>query len=230
MNDGLHLPGFEPAIAEVTKDSPRTATRHARGPRNAPEPAGADPVGVDPARAGVVERTNDDARVPFRVDVLRSTRRRRSVGASLHAGVLRVTIPSWMSTAEESHWVERMTHRYVRSLSTERIDLTVRATTLARRYDLNRAREIRWVDDMTTRWGSCTPSSQTIRISSRLAAFPDWVLDYVIVHELAHLEVAGHDERFWQVVRRYPRAERAIGYLIAKSGEGDELPEPDDRV
>jgi predicted metal-dependent hydrolase len=41
------------------------------------------------------------------------------------------------------------------------------------------------------------------------------VLDYVIVHELAHLEVAGHNDRFWQLVNRYPLTERARGYLIA---------------
>ncbi len=63
-----------------------------------------------------------------------------------------------------------------------------------------------------------------MRISTRIASFPDWVIDYVIVHELAHLEVAGHGDDFWVRVRRYPKAERAIGYLIARSGDVD----PDD--
>jgi predicted metal-dependent hydrolase len=46
------------------------------------------------------------------------------------------------------------------------------------------------------------------------------VIDYVIVHELAHLEVAGHGADFWKLADRYPKAERAIGYLIAKAGDG----------
>ena len=75
---------------------------------------------------------------------------------------------------------------------------------------------------MLSRWGSCTPGTGTIRISTRIAKFPDWVVDYVLVHELAHLEVADHSEAFWKVVRRYPKAERAIGYLIAKSGSDDD--------
>ncbi len=66
---------------------------------------------------------------------------------------------------------------------------------------------------MRTRWASCTPSDATIRVSERLRDVPSWVLDYVLVHELAHLLVPGHDARFWALVRRYPRTERSIGYL-----------------
>ena len=58
-------------------------------------------------------------------------------------------------------------------------------------------------------------------VSARLAAYPRWVLDYVIVHELAHLVEASHGPAFWELVNRYPLAERARGYLIAK-GEADE--------
>jgi predicted metal-dependent hydrolase len=163
------------------------------------------------------EPVGDD--LAFRVEVKRSARRKRSVGALLAGDVLRITIPSWMSPAEETRWVETMAGRYRRKLSSERIDLTARARTLARRYDLPRPREISWADGMTARWGSCTPTTASIRISNRLARFPDWVIDYVIVHELAHLELADHSPAFWQLVHRYPKAERATGYLIAKSGD-----------
>lgn len=176
--------------------------------------------------------TNDGATndTPFAVEVRRSARRRRSVGAELLGDTLRVTIPSWMSRAEEAQWVHEMSRRFSRRLSTERIDLTRRAATLARRHQLDRPASISWATDMTTRWGSCTPATRTVRISDRLAAFPDWVLDYVIVHELAHLRESGHGPAFWALVHRYPRAERAIGYLIAKSGERDLPPDQLDDV
>ena len=158
----------------------------------------------------------------FAIEVKRSPQRKRTVGARLVGDVLKIVVPAWMSTAEEAHWVDVMTARFQRKRSTERVDLAERAITLARRHDLPRPREIRWSDNMASRWGSCTPTSGVIRISNRLAPFPDWVLNYVIVHEIAHLEVGDHSDEFWRLVHRYPRAERAIGYLIAKSGEDHE--------
>jgi hypothetical protein len=69
------------------------------------------------------------------------------------------------------------------------------------------------VDNQQRRWGSCTPADGTIRVSSRLRSMPAYVVDYVLVHELAHLLEAQHDARFWALVARYPRAERARGFL-----------------
>lgn len=159
---------------------------------------------------------------PFEVELVRSTRRKRTVGAQLVDGVLRVTVPSWMSATEQRLWADKMAARFRRTTTAERIDLTARAATLARRHDLPRPTDIRWADDMTTRWGSCSPHSGSVRLSTRLGAFPDWVIDYVIVHELAHLEQPGHGPDFWRLVHRYPKAERAIGYLIAKASAGDD--------
>ena len=69
----------------------------------------------------------------------------------------------------------------------------------------------------TSRWGSCTPGDRTIRLSARLQGMPAWVVDYVLVHELAHLLEPGHDATFWAWVDRYPQAERAKGYLLGWS-------------
>jgi predicted metal-dependent hydrolase len=83
---------------------------------------------------------------------------------------------------------------------------------------------IRYVTNQRRRYGSCTPSRGTIRISDSLVAVPDWVRDYVIVHELAHLAEANHGPKFWELVNRYPLTERARGYLMAlglEEGAGD---------
>jgi predicted metal-dependent hydrolase len=92
-----------------------------------------------------------------------------------------------------------------------------RAQELNRRYFDGRLTwtAIRYVPNQQKRFGSCTPERGTIRISDRLQDVPDWVRDYVLVHELAHLEEPNHSARFWKLVRRYPKTERAIGFLIA---------------
>ena len=72
---------------------------------------------------------------------------------------------------------------------------------------------VRWVTNQNGRWGSCTPADRSIRISHRVQEMPDWVIDYVLLHELAHLIVPSHNARFWALVGRYPKAERARGYL-----------------
>jgi predicted metal-dependent hydrolase len=153
------------------------------------------------------------------VEVVRSRKRRKTVSAREVDGVIRVSIPASMTRAEEAKWVDEMVRRLSRRATSSEIDLEERAARLSARHGLPRPASIRWVGNQGSRWGSCTPADRTIRISDRMAAFPPWVLDYVIVHELAHLVVAAHDEQFHALVARYPKAERAIGFLIAKGLE-----------
>lgn len=154
------------------------------------------------------------------IEVVRSVRRRKTVQARQVDGVLRVSIPATMTTAEEQRWVGEFQRRFERHQRTVGVDLEQRAIAVAARYDLPRPTTVRWVDNQHGRWGSCTPAAGTIRISSRLSEFPAWVLDYVLVHELAHLQRAWHDPEFWRLVARYPKMERARGYLMAKGVEG----------
>ena len=159
---------------------------------------------------------------PFQVEVVRSKKRRRTVSAQMHGDVLRVSIPSWMSKSEEASNVAEMVRRFKRKIATQEVDLTDRARILAKRYSLRTPDSIEWAENLTSVWGLCTPSTKTIRMSTRLVGFPSWVLDYVIVHELAHLHVSGHGPDFWEITRRYEKTERAIGYLIAKAGDTED--------
>ena len=152
------------------------------------------------------------------IRVVRSRKRRKTVSATLDRGTLVVRIPAWFSKREEQEWVEKMRERLSRrqvaaDLATDQ-DLVSRAERLNRRFfqgQLDFA--IRWVTNQQSRWGSCTPLDGTIRISHVLAGLPEFVLDYVIVHELAHLLVADHSPAFWELVHRYPHTQKAIGFL-----------------
>jgi predicted metal-dependent hydrolase len=158
------------------------------------------------------------------VEVIRSKKRRKTVSASLVDGRIRVHIPSWMSKAEEEAAVASLVARIERQQRAEPVDLVARARALARAHDLPEPTSIKWVSNQSDRWGSCTPSSGSIRISDRMAGFPTWVIDAVVVHELAHLVEFGHGPAFDALVARFPKTERATGFLIAKgfSDGGDE--------
>lgn len=156
--------------------------------------------------------------MPPNVEVRRSARRRRTVSAYRDGDKTVVMVPSRLSAAEEEQWVatilERLAERERRRRPNDEA-LMSRACGLSERYLEGQARpvSVRWVDNQRTRWGSCTPDDATIRLSTRLRGMPPWVVDYVLVHELAHLLVPGHGPRFWKLVARYPKAERARGYL-----------------
>jgi predicted metal-dependent hydrolase len=153
------------------------------------------------------------------VEVRRSSRRRRTVSAYRDGGRIVVMIPSRFSKAEEARWVTEMVERLDAGTRRRRgssdTALARRAAELSTTYLGGRAQpaSVRWVATMRTRWASCTPADATIRMSERLREMPHWVRDYVLVHELAHLLVPGHGPDFWALVQRYPRTERARGYL-----------------
>ncbi|WP_104108078.1 M48 family metallopeptidase [Nocardioides sp. 616] len=156
------------------------------------------------------------------VEVRRSKRRRRTVSAYREGDRIVVLIPAAMSKREEGRWVRDMVARLERSEARKRPSddqILARASQLNNDIfgGLAQPASVRWVGNQRSRWGSCTPGDRSIRLSARLQGLPTWVIDYVIVHELAHLLEPSHDERFWGWVNRYPRAERARGYLLGWS-------------
>ena len=168
------------------------------------------------------------------VEVRRSRRRRRTVSAYRDGDRIIVMIPASMSSAEEAEWVTRMLARLERRAKRVKRsdqDLLRRAKQLNSELFEGRAvaGSVSWVTNQNSRWGSCTPSDRSIRLSHRLQTMPVWVLDYVLVHELAHLLVSGHDEDFWALVDHYPQAERAKGFLTgwAAAQSAPELPVDD---
>jgi len=72
--------------------------------------------------------------------------------------------------------------------------------------------------NMNERWGSCTTVDRTIRISDRLIGAPNYVLNYIIFHELIHLKVVSHDQEFKNYLSRFTDRDKAEAFL-----EGFEL-------
>ncbi|MEF3115890.1 M48 family metallopeptidase [Streptomyces chrestomyceticus] len=169
-----------------------------------------------PRRTATRPATGGPATGP--VEVRRSSRRRRTVSAYREGDRTVVLIPARMSEAEERRWVTVMLDKLAAQESRRKLgdsELAERAERLSEQFLGGRARPatVRWVTNQNTRWGSCTPAEGSIRLSHRLQGMPEYVVDYVLLHELAHLLVPGHGQRFWQLLESYPRTERARGYL-----------------
>jgi predicted metal-dependent hydrolase len=177
--------------------------------------------------------------VPPEVDVRRSRRRLRTVTAYRENGRTVVLIPARFTSAQEQEWVARMLARLSAQDRRRRPgdgDLAARAGELSRRYlgGLAQPASVSWAGNQNTRWGSCTPADRTIRLSTRLRGMPSWVIDYVLLHELAHLVEHGHGPRFWRLLEAYPRTERARGFLEGFAAAGrrplpDEHEDPDEQ-
>ncbi|MCB5169322.1 M48 family metallopeptidase [Streptomyces bambusae] len=155
---------------------------------------------------------------PDAVEVRRSARRRKSVSAYREGDRTVVLIPARMTRAEEQRWVGVMLDKLAAQESRRVLGdsaLVERAAHLSGQYLGGRARpaSVRWVTNQNSRWGSCTPAEGSIRLSHRLQGMPEYVVDYVLLHELAHLLVPGHGADFWRLLEAYPRTERARGYL-----------------
>jgi len=144
-----------------------------------------------------------------------------------------VLIPASFSAKEEELWVQRMLSRLDAGDRRREVNddtLAVRATHLSTRYLGGHARptSVRWVSTMGRRWASCTPAEGTIRVSDRLRDVPEHVLDYVLLHELAHLLVPGHGKAFWRLLASYPRLDRARGFLDGLAHAEGFAPSPDE--
>ena len=156
------------------------------------------------------------------LELIRSHRRRRTYRWSVEAGRVRLEVPAGLHAADEARIIEdvlnRIRQREARAARVSDAALLARARELARQHvpeALPRLRSVAWSERQGRRWGSCTHDSGEIRLSSRLHGMPEYVLEAVLVHELAHLLEPNHSPRFRQLAAGYPLAERARGFLEA---------------
>ncbi len=158
-----------------------------------------------------------DPDVTPEVEIRSSARRRKTGVAFWEGGRVVVVVPERMSRAAKDVFAKELVAHLMRRTGRRHASdsgLEARAAVLSDQYlDGVRASSIRWSSRQQRRWGSCSLHSREIRIASRLQTVPEWVLDGVIVHELAHLLEAGHTPRFYDLANRYPRQAEAHTYL-----------------
>lgn len=153
---------------------------------------------------------------PYRV--VRKERRRRSISAFRQGGVIEIHIPAKMSRRAELEIIPEMIamvlRREGRARKTDRQLLEIGMELLAMYlpdFDVAPA-SINW-RNMSERWGSCTTVDRTIRISDRLIGAPDYVLNYIIFHELIHLKIPNHDQDFHNYLNRFTDQQKCEAFL-----------------
>jgi predicted metal-dependent hydrolase len=160
---------------------------------------------------------------PIAVEVVRDGRLRTRIHWEWNGNQVRIRAPRRVPQRELDRHVAKIVEEVQRKRAQVRAradtDLEARARQINRRYFGGEIswHSIRWVGTMRKRLGSCTaggPTDGDIRISDRIKGWPQWVVDYVVAHELAHRKYRNHSKEFWAYVNRYPKAERARGFIM----------------
>lgn len=190
--------------------------------RPAPETA-ATKARKQPRAAGKILGVEQKSESVVRVDgeevlVIRSARRQRTVSADLAGGTLRLRVPAGLSRAQVETHARAFRRRFEsRAAAASHSDeaLLTRARELSARHLNSHAQpsSVTWSDRQLKRWGSTTTTTGGIRLSARLRKMPGWVVDSVLIHELAHLIEPGHGQKFQELVARYPHTKEADAFL-----------------
>lgn len=234
---------FDPTLLDMPTRTHPTRTQPTPTHPTRTQPARSNPIHPEkkPAKREQSRRKGEPARPPTRqgtdlgrgetslqtsfqlpdapaVRIVRSKRRKRNIAAYRQSGEIVVSVPFRTTRAEISQILPELVERVIagekRARKSEE-ELEWRARQLLGRYlpeFHERPASISW-RQMSERWGSCTTIDRTIRISDRLQTAPDYVLDYVLLHELIHLRTSGHGEDFYRFLHRYEEEQRAESYL-----------------
>jgi len=178
-----------------------------------------------PAVRAQASKPTSEVRIPpteiaggAEVRVIKSSRRRRSISAYREHGAIVIQVPARLSNSKIQEVIPEMVEKILSREAREKMSdkaLFDRALELLNQYLPEfRVRPVSVVwRSMNERWGSCTTLDRTIRISDRLNGAPSYVVDYLLVHELIHLEIPDHGGEFEKLLARFEGSEMANAYL-----------------
>lgn len=158
--------------------------------------------------------------LPPNMQVRRTGRRKKTVAAVREGNLTVLYAPLRMPNYEIEEMAEELQQRL------DRIDprafysdqeLLDRAEYLSATYLFSSAqpKSVSWSEKLTNAWGICNPLHQTINLAARLKGLPQYVIDYVLLHELVHLICTDHGRDFDTFMKLFEKKERAEGYLDA---------------
>jgi len=154
------------------------------------------------------------------IRLITSSRRKKTVSAGHRDGMIQLSVPAnlpdeYIVTSARSLVAKIKQRQQLTQRSQTDEALHQRALHLARVWLGGQVEpnSVVWSEHQTTRWGSCTPTTKSLRISTMLKGMPQWVIDGVLIHELAHLKYSGHGHDFQQFAAQYPKMSEADAFL-----------------
>jgi predicted metal-dependent hydrolase len=178
-----------------------------------------------PAVRAQASKPTSEVRIPpteiaggAEVRVIKSSRRRRSISAYREHGAIVIQVPARLSNSKIQEVIPEMVEKILLREAREKMsdeELFRRALALLAEYLPEfevKPVSVLW-RSMNERWGSCTTLDRTIRISDRLNGAPEYVVNYLLVHELIHLEIPDHGEEFERLLARFEQSDLASAYL-----------------
>ncbi len=173
-----------------------------------------EPAPVVPVAVLAPSMLPDAPEIELRV----SQRRRKTVAAYWEGDRIVIVFPKSVPKRDRQAYVDELAAKLIAGRAKSRptdAELHKRAAHLSRTYLKNEAKptSVVWSTRQQARWGSCTAAEGTIRISARLQGAPQYVIDAVLVHELAHLVHSDHSPEFYDLANRFPRQRDADLFL-----------------
>lgn len=172
----------------------------------------------------------------YTFDIVVDNRLRTLARWSVQGQRVLVRIPKQTSQHNLAELIKNLTVKLTRLQRKRKkrssVDLEQRAHWLNQEYFQGELKwsSIRWVSNMQYRLGSCTtggPTDGDLRISDRIRDWPQYVIDYVIAHEICHRKYPDHSDNFWEYLRFYPLFDKALGFIDGIAFTDGNLPELD---
>ncbi|MBN2789825.1 MAG: M48 family metallopeptidase [Candidatus Delongbacteria bacterium] len=155
----------------------------------------------------------------YEIIVKRSKRRKKTLQASLRDNTVKILAPHHTSDGD----IKAFLNKFLEKLELKEIILNNDDELLKRSLKLKKKfipeapdYSIEFQGTLLRTWGKCYTRQRKIVINPVLATYPKWVMDYVIIHEIAHLLVPNHGKDFRSLINRFKLKERAVGFLMAK--------------
>ncbi|MDP1794208.1 MAG: M48 family metallopeptidase [Acidimicrobiales bacterium] len=161
---------------------------------------------LEAASEAVLETATEEPVVEIRV----SERRRKTVAAYWEGPRIVVLVPKRLAKRDRQAYADELAAKLIANRNKTRptdSGLHERAMYLSRTFLGGEAvpTAVQWSTRQMHRWGSCTATDGTIRVSARLQGAPQFVIDAVLVHELAHLLHSDHSPAFYELANKFPR-------------------------